>query len=69
MTSSRRLLVAVLFFAASATALAFLILPLAALLTDRPPSSLFDQLSNPVVTDAPAVSRTSVSRRTWSGGE
>ena len=56
MTSSRRLLVAVLFFAASATALAFLILPLAALLTDRPPSSLFDQLSNPVVTDALIVS-------------
>ena len=52
----RRLAVAVLFFAASAVALAFLVLPLVALLTDRPPGDLFDQLSNPVVTDALLVS-------------
>jgi len=52
----RRLLVAVAFFVASAVALAFLALPLIALLTHRPPSALVDQLSNPVVTDALVVS-------------
>ena len=52
----RRLAVAVMFFAASAVALAFLVLPLAALLTDRPPGDLVDQISNPVVTDALLVS-------------
>jgi molybdate transport system permease protein len=52
----RRVLVAVAFFAASAFALAFIALPLAALLTHRPPGTLIDQLSNPAVTDALLVS-------------
>ena len=36
----RRLLVALAFFAACAVALSFLVLPLVALLTDRPPGTL-----------------------------
>ena len=47
---------AVLFFLASAIALAFLVLPLAALLTHSPPGALIDQLSNPLVTKALVVS-------------
>jgi molybdate transport system permease protein len=54
--SIRRLLPALVFFAAAAIALAFLVLPLAALLTHEPPGHLFAQLSNPVVTDALIVS-------------
>jgi molybdate transport system permease protein len=54
--AGRRLLVGAGFFGASAVALAFLALPLIALLTHRPPSALVDQLSNPVVTDALLVS-------------
>ena len=52
----KRLLVAVLFFGAAAIALAFLVLPLVALLTHEPPGHLLSQLSNPVVTDALVVS-------------
>ena len=52
----RRVLVAVAFFAASGFALAFIALPLVALLTHRPPGTLIDQLSNPAVTDALLVS-------------
>jgi molybdate transport system permease protein len=51
-----RLLLALAFFAAAAIALAFLVLPLAALLTHEPPGHLVAQLSNPVVTDALVVS-------------
>ncbi len=47
----RRLLVALAFFAACAVALSFLVLPLVALLTDRPPGTLIHELGNPVVTD------------------
>ncbi len=54
--SLARLLVAIAFFAAAALALAFLVLPLIALLTHEPPGRLADQLSNPVVTDALVVS-------------
>jgi molybdate transport system permease protein len=54
--AARRLFGAVAFFAASTIALAFLVLPVAALLTDRPPGDLLNQLSNPVVTDALLVS-------------
>jgi molybdate transport system permease protein len=54
--SIRRLLPALAFFAAAAVALAFLVLPLAALLTHAPPGHLIAQLSNPVVTDALIVS-------------
>jgi len=52
----RRLLPPLLFFAAAAIALAFLVLPLAALLTHEPPGRLLNQVSNPVVTDALIVS-------------
>ena len=52
----KRLLVAVLFFGAAAIALAFLALPLIALLTHEPPGHLVSQLSNPVVIDALVVS-------------
>ena len=54
--SIRRLLLALAFFAASALALAFLALPLIALLTHEPPGRLVGQLSNPVVTNALLVS-------------
>jgi molybdate transport system permease protein len=54
--SIRRLLPALAFFAAAAVALAFLVLPLVALLTHAPPGHLVAQLSNPVVTDALVVS-------------
>ena len=54
--AARRVLLALAFFAASAIALAFLVLPVIALLTDRPPGDLVNQLSNPVVTDALLVS-------------
>ena len=54
--SIRRLLLALAFFAASALALAFLALPLIALLTHEPPGRLVGQLSNPVVTNAMLVS-------------
>ena len=52
----RRLLPPLVFFAAAAIALAFLVLPLAALLTHEPPGRLPNQVSNPVVTDALVVS-------------
>jgi len=52
----RRFATAVAFFALCAVALAFIVLPLAALLTHVPPGRLFDQIGNPVVTDALAVS-------------
>jgi molybdate transport system permease protein len=55
-SSPRRLIVPLAFFVAAAFALAFLILPLAALLTHEPPGHLIDQVSNPVVTDALVVS-------------
>jgi molybdate transport system permease protein len=51
-----RVIAAIAFFATSAIALAFLALPLAALLTHRPPEALIDQLSNPLVTNALIVS-------------
>ena len=54
--SLRRLLVPLVFFAAAAFALAFLVLPLVALLTHEPPGRLTGQLSNPVVTDALVIS-------------
>jgi molybdate transport system permease protein len=47
---------AVLFFLASAIALAFLVFPVAALLTHSPPDALLDQLSSRLVTDALVVS-------------
>ena len=57
----RRLVVAVAFFAACAIALAFLALPLLALLTHRSPGTLVSELNNPVVGDALLVSlKTSV---------
>jgi molybdate transport system permease protein len=52
----RRLLLAVACFLASAIALAFLVLPLVALLTHEPPGRLWHELSNHVVTDALVVS-------------
>jgi molybdate transport system permease protein len=52
----RRALLAVLYFLATAVALAFLTLPLLAIFVHVPPSQLIDQLSNPVVTDALIVS-------------
>jgi molybdate transport system permease protein len=52
----RRALAAIAFFGASAIALAFLVLPLAALLTHRSPATLVSALSNPVVGDALLVS-------------
>ena len=54
--SPRRLVIPLAFFAAAATALAFLVLPLAALLTHEPPGRLIDLLTNPVVTGALLVS-------------
>ena len=47
-----RPLLAVLFFLASALALAFLVLPIVAIFVHVPPGTLADQLSNPVVHDA-----------------
>lgn len=52
----RRLVIVLAFFAACAVALSFLVLPLLALLTDRPPGTLVNELGNPVVTDALVVS-------------
>jgi molybdate transport system permease protein len=52
----RRAALVVSAFLASAIALAFLVLPLAALLTHLPPGTLLRQLSDPVVTDALVVS-------------
>ena len=52
----RRALAAVAFFGASAIALAFLVLPLVALLTHRSPGTLISALNNPVVGDALLVS-------------
>jgi molybdate transport system permease protein len=53
---ARRLIVAVGFFAVCTIALAFIVLPVLALLTYRPPSALVNELSNPLVTDALVVS-------------
>jgi len=55
-SSLRRLLIAIVFFAVAAFALAFLVLPIVALVTHEPPGRLVDELSNPVVTDALVVS-------------
>lgn len=52
----RSALAALAFFGASALALAFLALPLVALLTHLPPARLVDQLGNPAVGDAVLVS-------------
>src|SRR5579872_7458281 len=52
----RRLSAPIVFFAAAAVALAFVALPLVALLTYRPPGTLIDELTNPLVTDAIVVS-------------
>ena len=52
----RRRLLAVLFLGASAVALLFLVLPVAAIFARVPPSRLLHQLSTPVVTDALVVS-------------
>ena len=52
----RRGLLAVLYFAAAAVALAFLALPTLAIFLRVPPGKLVAQLSNPVVTDALIVS-------------
>ena len=52
----RKALFAVLYFFATAVALAFLALPLLAIFAHVPPGQLIDQLSNPVVTDALIVS-------------
>jgi molybdate transport system permease protein len=52
----RKALLALLYFLASAVALAFLTLPLLAIFVHVPPGRLIDQLSNPVVTDALIVS-------------
>ena len=52
----RRALLAALFFAAAAIALAFLALPVVATFTRVPPGRLVRLLSNPVVTDALVVS-------------
>jgi molybdate transport system permease protein len=48
----RRALLAVLFFAAIAVTLAFLVLPVIAIFTHVSPGTLVDQLSSPVVHDA-----------------
>lgn len=53
---ARRGLLASLFFAAAAIALAFLGLPIVAIFLRVPPGHLIHQLSNPVVTDALVVS-------------
>ena len=50
-----RALLAVLFFLAIAVAMTFIVLPVIAIFTHVPPSRLFNELSNPVVTDALAV--------------
>ena len=47
-----RALLAATYFLATALALAFLVLPVAAIFLHVPPGRLFDQLSNPVVSDA-----------------
>jgi molybdate transport system permease protein len=52
----RKALLALLYFLASAVALAFLTLPMLAIFVHVPPGRLIDQLSNPVVTDALIVS-------------
>src|SRR6266480_2118330 len=52
----RKALLAVLYFFATAVALAFLVLPVLAIFVHVPPGQLIDQLSNPVVTDALIVS-------------
>ncbi len=54
--SLRLALTAVTPFAASAVALAFLVLPIAALLTHLPPGRMLDEFGNPVVRDAVLVS-------------
>ena len=51
----RRALLAVLFFAAIAVALAFLVLPVVAIFTHVSPGTLLDQLSSQVVRDALVV--------------
>jgi molybdate transport system permease protein len=51
-----RALLAVVYFAAVAVALAFLVLPIVAIFVHVPPGKLIDQLSNPVVVDALLVS-------------
>jgi len=51
----RRVLAAVAFFAAAAVALGFLVLPIVAIFAHTGPRKLVSQLSNPVVTDALAV--------------
>jgi len=57
----RRALLSILYFAAVAIALAFLVLPIVAIFTHVPPGKLVDQLSNPVVRDALRVTlRTSL---------
>ncbi|MGH3049141.1 MAG: ABC transporter permease, partial [Gaiellaceae bacterium] len=53
---SRRLLAGVLVFAATAVALGFLLFPIMAIFARVSPGRLVAQLSNPVVTDALAVS-------------
>jgi len=52
----RRALLAVAYFGAAATALAFLVLPVLAIFVHVPPGELIEQLSNPVVVDALVVS-------------
>ena len=52
----RRLLLAAAVFAAAGLALAFLVLPVAAIFLRVPPAELLHQLSTPVVTDALVVS-------------
>ena len=52
----KRLLLRVVVFAAAAVALAFLVLPVAAIFLRVPPGRLLNQLSSPVVTDALIVS-------------
>jgi molybdate transport system permease protein len=52
----RKALLALLYFFATAVALAFLTLPMLAIFVHVPPGRLIDQLSNPVVTDALIVS-------------
>ena len=50
--SRRRTLLGAVTLAAAAVALAFLVLPVAAIFLHVPPGELIHQLSNPVVTDA-----------------
>jgi molybdate transport system permease protein len=52
----RRGLLAVVYFAAAALALGFLVLPIAAIFVHVAPGRLLDQFTNPVVTDALIVS-------------